>query len=90
MSFLLTETPGFFPTPVRSCSIEACEGGRTLKLVPSKAVEKRFSTSMQTADGHVTVGRSLGKITAQHKRCQEDTEEYSQINFCIFITRINY
>lgn len=73
VGFSLTKTLGFFSIPVRSCSIEACEGGGTLKLVASKTVEISFSTCVQTADGYIAIGRPLGEITAQDKRWGENT-----------------
>lgn len=80
--FSLTETPGFFSVPVRSCCIEACKGGGALKLIASEAVEISFSTCVQTADGYVTKSRPLGEITAQDKRCGENM---FRSFYCIFI-----
>ncbi len=65
----LTETVRHFAAPVGCGSIAAREGGGTLELVSTEAVEIGFSLRMQTGDRHVPICWSIREVATQHKCC---------------------
>lgn len=71
MQMSLTKTSGHLSVPVGCGSVAARQGGRTLDLVSTEAVEVGLSSCMQAGHRNIPICRSVREVTTQHKRWRE-------------------
>ncbi len=62
-----TKAVWFLATPVGGASIAAGQHLGALQLVASQTGEESLTSRVETAHGHITIGRPLGKDAAQHE-----------------------